>query len=66
MINRKFFDRACEIHDRWCRANTDHSTEIAMLERGLLTAYYEGVNVGRDSVVAKSGGVTIIGKAANP
>ena len=32
----------------------------------LAKAYDAGVNAGRDSVVAKSGGVTIIGKVANP
>ena len=58
--------RAEEIHARWCRANTDHTTEIGILTEALWLAYYAGVDSGRASVVAKGGGVTIIGKAANP
>lgn len=49
-----------EIHDRWCRANTDHLTERGMLAHALLEAYFAGVDSGRASVISKGGGVTII------
>ena len=52
--------RAEEIHSRWCRANLDHKTEIAMMAKALREAYFEGVNAGRESVVAKGGGVEIL------
>lgn len=52
--------RAEEIHSRWCRGNLDHKTEISMMAQALRVSYFQGVDDGRNSVVAKGGGVTII------